>query len=102
MIRRWKRRWRPRHGNSYHEAYGRAFRNRNEHPAFRGLVRPDRIDGPRPVRHFIQGLVEAELEEALARPRYRRRAKAGDGPGNGPAAVSGHRHGRRSRSLMGT
>jgi Homeodomain-like domain/Transposase, Mutator family len=54
------------------------------------------------VRHFIEGLIEAELEEVLARPRYRHRAKADDVPGDGPAAVSGHRHGRRSRSLTGT
>jgi putative transposase len=54
------------------------------------------------VRHFIEGLIEAELDEALARPRYRHRVKAGDVPGEGPAAVSGHRHGHRSRSLTGT
>jgi putative transposase len=54
------------------------------------------------VRHFIEGLIEAELEEVLARPRYRHRAKADDVPGDGPAAVNGHRHGRRSRSLTGT
>ena len=54
------------------------------------------------VRHFIEGLIEAELDEALARPRYRHRVKAGDVPGEGRAAVSGHRHGHRSRSLTGT
>jgi transposase-like protein len=54
------------------------------------------------VRHFIEGLIEAELEEVLARPRYRHQAKTGDVPGEGPAAVTGHRHGRRSRSLTGT
>ena len=54
------------------------------------------------VRHFIEGLIEAELDEALARPRYRHRVKAGEVPGEGPAAVSGHRHGHRSRSLTGT
>jgi putative transposase len=54
------------------------------------------------VRHFIEGLIEAELEEVLARPRYRHRAKADDVPGDGPAAVNGHRHGHRSRSLTGT
>ena len=54
------------------------------------------------VRHFIEGLIEAELEEVLARPRYRHQAKTGDVRGEGPAAVSGHRHGHRSRSLTGT
>ena len=53
------------------------------------------------VRHFIEGLIEAEIEEVLARPRYRHRVK-GDVPSDGPAAVSGHRHGRRPRSLTGT
>jgi hypothetical protein len=32
------------------------------------------------VRHFIEGLIEAELEEVLARPRYRHQAKAGAVP----------------------
>lgn len=41
------------------------------------------------VRHFIEGLIEAELEEVLARPRYRHRAKVGDGPGNGPRPSAG-------------
>jgi hypothetical protein len=40
------------------------------------------------VRHFIEGLIEAELEEALARPRYRHQAKAGDVTGEGVSAVS--------------
>lgn len=53
------------------------------------------------IRHFIEGLIEAELEEALARPRYRH-AKAGGAAGVGRAAVSGHRHGHRPRSLTGT
>ena len=47
-------------------------------------------------------MIEAELEAALSRPRYGRQAKAGDGADSVPAGVSGHRHGHRSRSLMGT
>jgi putative transposase len=54
------------------------------------------------VREFIQGMIESELEAALARPRYGRRPKADAKNGNGPSGISGHRHGRRSRSLMGT
>src|SRR6266436_5262368 len=54
------------------------------------------------VRSFIEGMIEAELEAALSRPRYGRQAKAGDGADSVPAGVSGHRHGHRSRSLMGT
>ena len=54
------------------------------------------------VRSFIEGLIEAELETALSRPRYGRPAKAKDGADNVAAGLSGHRHGHRSRSLMGT
>jgi putative transposase len=55
------------------------------------------------IRHFIENMIEAELEEALSRPRYRRQARAGDdAPSEGAERVSGHRHGHRSRSLMGT
>jgi transposase-like protein len=49
------------------------------------------------VRGFIEGLIEAELEEALSRPRYARAAP--DGAGSAPR---GHRHGHRSRTLTGT
>ena len=62
------------------------------------------------VHGFIQAMVEAELDEALSRTRYARHAKscpgprseAPDGEGAGDASVCGHRHGHRSRSLMGT
>jgi putative transposase len=49
------------------------------------------------VRGFIEELIEAELEEALVRPRYGRAAPTG--AGNAPL---GHRHGHRSRTVMGT
>jgi len=49
------------------------------------------------VRGFIQGLIEAELEEALSRPRYARTPAAG--AGNAPR---GHRNGHRSRKITGT
>src|SRR5215470_11385938 len=54
------------------------------------------------VRSFIEGLIEAELETALSRPRYGRPAKTRDEADNVVAGLSGHRHGHRSRSLMGT
>jgi putative transposase len=54
------------------------------------------------VRSFIEGMIEAELEAALSRPRYGRPAKTGDGADNVAAGLCGHRHGHRSRSLMGT
>src|SRR6476620_10818532 len=53
------------------------------------------------VREFIQTMIESELEAVLARPRYARRPKA-DPENNGAGGVAGHRHGHRSRSLMGT
>src|SRR5277367_6071479 len=51
------------------------------------------------VRDFIETMLEEELSQALARPRYgrRRTGEAGDGP-----AVSGVRNGHRERSLTGT
>src|SRR6201993_2727674 len=54
------------------------------------------------VREFIQAMIESELETALARPRYGRRPTAGVQNGDGPKGLCGHRHGHRSRSLMGT
>ena len=54
------------------------------------------------VREFIHAMIEGELDMALLRPRYARRAKP---PGSEAAAAvgaSGHRHGHRSRSLLGS
>jgi putative transposase len=53
------------------------------------------------VRGLIEELIEGELEAVLARPRYGRRAKDGDGIENA-AGVAGHRHGSRTRTLTGT
>src|ERR1700740_679799 len=52
------------------------------------------------VRDFIQMMIESELEAVLSRPRYARRPKA-DPESNDAVGVAGHRHGRRSRSLLG-
>jgi transposase-like protein len=54
------------------------------------------------VREFIQAMIESELDTALARPRYGRRPTADAQSGDGSKAIRGHRHGHRSRSLMGT
>ena len=54
------------------------------------------------VREFIQAMIESELDTALARPRYGRRPTGDVQNGDGPKGISGHRHGHRSRSLMGT
>jgi putative transposase len=47
-------------------------------------------------------MIEAELEAVLARPRYGRRPKTAPDNTNGAERITGHRHGHRSRSLMGT
>jgi transposase-like protein len=54
------------------------------------------------VREFIQGLMEGELEAVLSRPRYGRRPKPLEGDAEGRSSATGHRHGHRSRSLLGT
>ena len=51
------------------------------------------------ARGFIEELIRGELDDVLARPRYQRGKKAAD---EGGAAVTGHRHGSRTRSLTGT
>jgi putative transposase len=54
------------------------------------------------VREFIQTMIESALEAALVHPRYGRRPKADPENADGPSAISGYRHGHRSRSLIGT
>jgi transposase-like protein len=56
------------------------------------------------IRAFIEERLEAELEAALGRKRYARRSTPETGSGDDAArsAVSGHRHGHRERSLIGT
>ena len=51
------------------------------------------------VRAFIETMIRGELDAALARPRYARRPDADKGA---DAGVAGHRHGSRTRTLMGT
>jgi len=54
------------------------------------------------AREFLQAMLEAELHEVLDRSRYARRAKRPTGESEKPAGVTGHRHGHRSRTLLGT
>src|SRR6516225_9585911 len=54
------------------------------------------------VREFIQAMVEGELDATLMRRRYGRRPKSTSDDDDGLVAVTGHRHGHRSRSLTGT
>ena len=51
------------------------------------------------ARDFLQAMLEAELEEVLARPRYARKPRSSDSVA---PTVTGHRNGHRSRSLLGT
>ena len=53
------------------------------------------------VRELIQTMIEGELEAVLSRPRYARQPKA-DPENDGAGSITGHRHGHRSRSLLGT
>jgi len=54
------------------------------------------------VREFIQAMIEGELEVALSRPRYARRPKEDAENAGGASSSTGHRHGHRLRSLLGT
>src|SRR4029450_13551903 len=54
------------------------------------------------VRGFIHAMIEGELDATLERPRYGRRPQSSGSASDGRIAVIGHRHGHRSRSLMGT
>src|SRR5215469_2767160 len=54
------------------------------------------------VRGFLQALLEEELDEALGRSRYARRGKDGTSVAQEPQRATGHRHGHRSRTLLGT
>ena len=53
------------------------------------------------VRGLIEEMIRGELDAALSRPRYGRRAGHAEDSGVA-AAVSGHRHGSRVRTLTGT
>jgi putative transposase len=54
------------------------------------------------MREFIQAMMESELASALCRPRYGRQPKTSAENAAGPSSLTGHRHGHRPRSLLGT
>ena len=54
------------------------------------------------VREFIHAMIEGELDLALSRPRYARHAKLSSWDAGDAIGATGHRHGHRSRSLLGT
>jgi putative transposase len=51
------------------------------------------------AREFIEEMIRGELDSVLARPRYGRSQMAGN---EGRAGIAGHRHGSRTRLLIGT
>lgn len=54
------------------------------------------------TREFLQAMFEGELDGVLARLRYVRPVKLPSGGSQRAVGVTGHRHGHRSRSLLGT
>ena len=54
------------------------------------------------VREFIHAMIEGELDLALSRPRYARHTKLPSGEAKDVVGAGGHRHGHRSRSLLGS
>jgi putative transposase len=54
------------------------------------------------VRELIQAMIESELEATLSRPRYARRPKEASENADRTSGITGHRHGHRSRSLLGS
>jgi transposase-like protein len=54
------------------------------------------------VRDFLALMFEGELDEALSRPGYARRGKTAKAAGQEVAGQTGHRHGHRPRSLLGS
>jgi putative transposase len=54
------------------------------------------------VRGFIETMLETELDQALLRSRYVRRKESSEGDSAAGTTVSGHRHGHRSRKLLGS
>jgi putative transposase len=54
------------------------------------------------VRDFLHAMFEGELDILLSRPRYGRRGLDGSNGSGESGGASGHRHGHRPRSLMGS
>ena len=54
------------------------------------------------VRDFIETMMEEELEAVLSRPRYGRIVPTASKKAGRAEGATGHRHGHRSRTLLGT
>jgi putative transposase len=53
------------------------------------------------ARGLIEEMIRSELDAVLSRPRYGRQPKERN-DGKGAVGVAGHRHGSRTRTLVGT
>jgi len=54
------------------------------------------------VRDFIETMMEEELDAVLSRPRYGRIVPTASKKAGSAEGATGHRHGHRSRTLLGT
>ena len=54
------------------------------------------------VRELIHAMIEGELDMALSRPRYAHHTKSPSGEAEKAVGATGHRHGHRTRSLLGS
>jgi putative transposase len=54
------------------------------------------------AREFLQAMLEAELDNVLDRSRYARRTERPNGDCDETPGITGHRHGHRKRTLLGT
>ena len=73
-------------------------------PLFDNWFDPIEVGVRSRVRDFIETMMEEELDAVLSRPRYGRRIapSAVKEEAGTTAVVTGHRHGHRSRTLLGT
>jgi putative transposase len=67
---------------------------------FEGWIDPIETNVRARVRTFIEELIREELDAVLARPRYGRCEQSGDDAA--AARATGHRHGSRKRTLLGS
>ena len=76
--------------------------NRDCKLPFRQRVDPIEANLRDRAHEFLQAMLEAELEEALGRSRYARCTMRASGDSEETANVTGHRHGHRPQTLLGT
>jgi transposase-like protein len=90
---------RPRHDEQYHEVACSAVEGETAPQLFDDWFDPIETAVRERAREFIEELIRGELDAALARPRYERSRKVDH---EGKPGMTGHRHGSRPRSLIGS